>query len=333
MEREGLAGKCPNCGAPIELSPDTVVLICNYCGLATTLEGVQVKPLMIECEDWGAVRTAVDSFVRSRVGDASVREVRAVMVPFWVVEMDVSTRYNGYRREIRTKTTGRRTTTYTVYIPVKGVIREKVAVAVYGRRFESVFGLGLVKNSVLRRRTESQPINPQMLKGWAAIGSELDMKEAVEAAKTRAAEEHRRRVEAMATKVFDCYTEATQSTALLVLYPIVEARYESAGKSYRLSFDGVRGSVKPLMAELPLTMKGRAVRSIAAAAAILAISLATVALQPLIWIEEIPDELKLAIVAGPPVASMIAGAVGAYTASQEQRLMKAGEERDLMVVA
>lgn len=324
----GAGARCPNCGAPIELSPDTVVLVCGYCGASTTQEGLTFTPLMVECEDRGVIRGALEQFLRAKARGGVLRDVKYLFAPFWVVEVAAVTRYNGYKEERR----GSGKSSYTEYRPVRGVIRERLAVAVYGRRFESVFGLSQVKSILLSRFEAAQPLDPERVRGWSVIGSELGEAGAVEAAKTRVAEEHRRKVEAMATKVFDCYTEAEARSARLILHPIVEARYEAGGKSYRVCMDGARGAARPLVAELPITAAGRIARGMAAVAAVLAISLAAAYLQPLLFVEDLPDELRLAIIAGPPLASAALGGFGAYAATQEQRVVKAVGEADVVVL-
>ncbi|BAJ50815.1 hypothetical protein CSUB_C0962 [Candidatus Caldarchaeum subterraneum] len=154
----------------------------------------------------------------------------------------------------------------------------------------------------------------------------------MEAAKTRVTEEHRLRVEEMATKVFDCYTDAVARSARLILYPVDVARYESGGKSYRVCMDGAKGGAKPIAAELPITRRGRVARAIASVAAVLALSLAAIVLQQAAFIEELPVEARLAATAGPPLLAIAAGVYGAYTATQEQRVVKSAGEADIRVL-
>ncbi len=283
---------------------------------------------MMECEDGGVVRSVLERFVRERAGGGVLRDVKYLFVPFWVVEVEAVTRYNGYLE----KKIYRNKSSYTEYRPVKGVIGERLAVAVYGRRFEGLFGLGQVKSILLSRLEAAKPLDAERARGWTVIGSELEDWEAMEAAKSRVAEEHRRRVEEMATKVFDCYTEAVVRSTKLILYPVVEARYESGGKSYRVCMDGVKGAVRPLVAEMPVTRWGRVARAVAAVAAVLTLSLAAVVLQQAVFIEWLPDEARLAVIVGPPLLAVAAGAYGVYTATQEQKVMKSAGEGDIRVL-
>ncbi|MDW8084459.1 MAG: hypothetical protein RMI49_04600 [Candidatus Caldarchaeum sp.] len=336
MTSVGEGFRCANCGAPLEATPNAVVFVCGYCGWSASVQGANVRPFVLPPEDKGLLRGFLESYVRKKSGSVStVREVKYLMVPFWVVELNATTNYNGYRSETKVRTTryGKnvRTTSYPVYVPVKGKIEENLAVAVYGRKFESIFGLGTVKSVLLKRFRDAVELNPALTKGWEALGSELSIEEAVEGAETRAADNHRERAEKMTTKLFDCYTKTEPKSARLILYPVLEARYESRGKSFRVCVDGVRGSAKVLKAELPISAAARLGRGAAGAAVVLALSLAAIVLQPLVG-SELPDEAQLAIIAIPPVVAAVAGFVGSLSATAVQRTAKAVEETDVLVL-
>ncbi|MDW8063013.1 MAG: hypothetical protein RMI43_02450 [Candidatus Caldarchaeum sp.] len=325
--------RCGNCGAAVDATAFAVVVVCSYCGWASVVEeGLST----VVPEDLGFLRSRLESFVRDKAGETtSVREAKFLMIPFWAVELDAVTTYNGYRTETRSKTTrvgnASRTTTYTLYVPVKGRFEEKILTVVYGRKFETVFGLGTIKTAVLQKQGQAVKLQPSLTKGWEVLGSEMSREEAVEAAENRVAEEHRKRVEKMTTKVFDCYTETRPVSARLLLYPVVEARYESRGKSYRLCMDAAKESAKVLKAELPITMGARLLRAVATAAVVLGLAVAAVVLQPLIG-TDLPSELQLAIVAAPPITAALAGVAGSIAATAVQKITKTVEESDLMVM-
>ncbi|MEM1943901.1 MAG: hypothetical protein QXO30_07155 [Candidatus Caldarchaeum sp.] len=328
--------RCGVCGAPVDVSPHSVVVVCGYCGWTSSSGVHEVRPLMVVPEDKGFLRTLLENYVRSRAGSASVlRDVRYLLVPVWVVDVEASTRYSGYRTETRSVRVGSgknaRQQTYRVYVPVEGVLEESLAVAVYGRKFESIFGLGAVKSQALSRAASAVGLEPSLTKGWDVLGSEFTREEVLEAAETRVAEEHRRRLEARTTRLYDCYTTAAAKTASLLLYPVVEARYESHGKSYRLCADGVKDASSVLKAELPITTFGRIVRAVLTAVAVLAAAVASVLLQPLIGSAP-SEELQLIMVAGPPAAAAIAAFLGTMSATAVQKIMKTVGETDIRVM-
>ncbi|MEM1967389.1 MAG: hypothetical protein QXO86_05930 [Nitrososphaerota archaeon] len=334
---EGVVERCERCGAVLDVSPDSVVVVCGYCGWVSLVGGGEAKVLAPDCADVSALRNLAESFVRSKAGgNVRLRELAFLMVPFWVVELDTWTRYNGYVEEVRTRQTGvgkrSRMESYRIYKPVRGEFKERVAVAVYGRRFEAIFGLSQLKASVISNYGRAHELNPQAIRGWSAISSELGESEAVEAAKTRVSEEHRARVESMTSKIFDCYTTANPLSSRLLIYPVVEARYEWGGKSYRICIDGLKDSPRILAAELPLTLRTRVARALLTVAGVAGAILLALVLQPLVGVEELPEELRLAAIAAAPIVSFVSGVVGAYSATIVQRVMRALKARDIMVL-
>lgn len=326
------AHRCQNCGAPIELSPDTVISVCSYCGHVESSFPLGASPLMVRPARAQELRDFVERAVRKEGGKgASIRDVRFVAVPVWVAELRARTRYNGYKVEHKTRSTGRRTTVYKVYYPVTGTLDERLAVAVYGRKFESIFGLGAVKWSALTRYEAAGGLDPGALRGWEVLGSELTEEEAWKSAEVGAADAHRSRVESMATKVFDCYTETDRSSIRLVLYPVVEARYESRGKSYRLCVDGAEGGVKVLKAEAPVSLLRRAKWMLVGAGAVLATAALGPVIEPLLY-EDVSLEAKLILLALPPGLAALWGYLSARSATAIQRLKRLSKEEDVRVL-
>ncbi|MCS7118255.1 MAG: zinc ribbon domain-containing protein [Thaumarchaeota archaeon] len=332
----GAAHVCANCGAPIDLSPDAVIAVCAYCGHVTSQEGPGVAPILLRPEKESTIRAFIERYARRKAGhNAVIRDLKFLIVPMWVSELRARTRYNGYRVETRTRRvgSGRRSSvqTYKVYVPVRGTIDERVAVAAYGRKFETIFGLNAVKSSLLMRYDAGSEVDAAALRGWEVISSELSEREALEAARTTISDEHRKRVESMTTKLFDCYTETEPISLKLVLYPVVEVRYESGGKSYRMCVDGVEGDTRVLKAELPMTFSMRLSRAAAGITVVLASAVAAIYLQPLVG-SDLDWELQLVVIAAPTVTAAIGGLFGATWATAIQRVERALKEVDFRVL-
>ncbi|MEN3048234.1 MAG: hypothetical protein ABDH63_05580 [Candidatus Caldarchaeales archaeon] len=324
--------RCRNCGAPVELSPDTVVSVCSYCGHVESSFPLGSGPLMVRPASASELRDFVERAVRKKGGrGASVRDVRFVVVPIWVAELRAKTRYNGYKVEYKTRSTGRSTTVYKVYYPVRGTLDELLAIAVYGRKFESIFGLGAVKWNALLRYGAAGGLDPGPLKGWEVLGSELTEEEAWKSAEARAADEHRTKVESMASKVFDCYTRTERSSIRLVLYPVVEARYESGGKSYRVCVDGAEDGVKVLKAEAPMSLLRRAKWMLVGAGAVLVTAALGAAFEPLLY-KDYSLETKLVLLALPPGLAALWGYLSARSATSIQRVKKLSKDEDVRVL-
>jgi len=55
----GLAVKCPNCAASLDLSPDTIVYVCRYCGWSGFVTNEKVSISGVVPQDLNAVKVSV----------------------------------------------------------------------------------------------------------------------------------------------------------------------------------------------------------------------------------------------------------------------------------
>ena len=259
----GLAVKCPNCAASLDLSPDTVIYVCKYCGWSGFVTDEKIDISGVVPQDPATLKSSVESFLGKRMKrDYSISEEKLIMAPFWLVKTHGVTRYNGYRSESRTRTVGsgkdQHTEAYTVYRPVKGTIDEELLLTLFARRHERVFGLEraeqAVHDSAPSGLTQDQ-LKP-LAKSCEFLSSSIGLDEAQHWAETQVADMHRAKVQGMCTKVFDCYTDATIESCQLSFYPLYQVRYENKGRTFRMLFDGAKGTV--LEAEVPLTKAQRA---------------------------------------------------------------------------
>jgi hypothetical protein len=259
----GLAVKCPNCAASLDLSPDTVVYVCRYCGWSGFVTNEKVSISGVVPQDLNAVKASVESFLRRRTGgDFAITEQKLIMAPFWLTKAHGHTRYNGYRSESRSAAIGsgkdQRTEVYTVYRPVKGVIDEDLVLTLFARRHERIFALEKAEDAV-RASTPSQ-LTPDQLMLLAKVAefltSSVGVDEASHWAETKVGDLHRARVEGMCTKVFECYTDVVIQSNQLVLYPLYSVRFEERGSTFRMLYDAAQAKV--LEAEVPLTKAQRA---------------------------------------------------------------------------
>ncbi|MCS6788589.1 MAG: hypothetical protein NZ733_04780, partial [Aigarchaeota archaeon] len=115
------------------------------------------------------------------------------------------------------------------------------------------------------------------------------------------------------------------------LYPVVEARYESRGKSYRLCVDGAEGGVKVLKAEAPVSLLRRAKWMLVGAGAVLATAALGPVIEPLLY-EDVSLEAKLILLALPPGLAALWGYLSARSATAIQRLKRLSKEEDVRVL-
>jgi hypothetical protein len=258
----GLAVKCPSCGASLDLSPDTVVYVCRYCGWSGFVTKEEISIAGVLPMDMAALRSSTEDFLRKRTGAShTVTEQKLVLAPFWLVKSHNHTKYNGYRRETRSRTTGsgknQHTEVYVVYRPVKGVMDDDEVLSLFARRHERMFALEGAEDVV--RRSSPAQYTADQLKGLGKVGeflsSSIGLDEAKHWAETKVFDMHRSKVEGMCTKVFDCYTDVSVLAAQLVFYPLYIVRFENKGRTFRLLTDASNGRV--IEAEVPLTAAQR----------------------------------------------------------------------------
>jgi hypothetical protein len=314
----GLAVKCPNCGASLDLSPDTIVYVCKYCGWSGFITNEQIAVGGVLPEDVNLIKASVESFLKKRTGgNYSVSEQKLIMAPFWLIKTHDHTRYKGYRSETRTMTVGsgkyQHTQTYTVYRPVEGVIDDDLLLPLFARRHERMFALEKAEEAA--QGASPVQLTQDQLKPLAKtcefLSSSIGLDEASHWAETKVSDIHRSKVQGMCTKVFDCYTEVSIVSSQLVFYPLYTVRFQDKGRTFRMLFDAARGIV--LEAEIPITKAQRAGFLVAGYGASAALAGASYALAP--WITQ--NGMALSLVLGA-----IALGLAAYTtlmATRSQR--------------
>lgn len=273
-EMIGSTFKCPNCGAALEASPDALVYVCAHCGWAGYDKGTVVFFGMEPAPETELVKAILTFLSRKIKGEIKIREVVTVMLPFWAVGLRARTSYNGYRTEVRGSGKQRE----VIYFPLRDELDETVLVPVYARAFESFFGLEEIKSRVVENFSLAAGIDPiSLIKLVRILNVEKSEEEAIDYAKSKVSDDHRKRVEALANKVFDCYTKFEVLSKELVYYPVALIKYEHKGKLYRVCSDAsisCETEDRVLKVELPLTALTRLYYALASDLAVLAFALA-----------------------------------------------------------
>lgn len=257
--------KCPNCGSTLEITPDALAYVCKYCGWVGTTEDVSSKGwLMADPVSATAAQQSLSAFLKQNLKNvypqSRTLEFKGLAVPIWIARVHAHTQYNGYRQETRTESyavrvgrrTEMRTKSYPVYIPVRGEFDEVLTYPILGRRHAVFFGLEEVKKRVSAASTRPLDVPAFLAQKAECLDVELEEGEVKAVAESLAEDEHRARAEGMTTRLFDCYTEDQVLSSTLVFYPIYTAKYSYRDKSFRVTLDGVSGTV--VKAELPMTL-------------------------------------------------------------------------------
>ncbi len=235
---------CPNCGAPLKLSPGELVATCRYCGY-TSVVGANT-PFQLEhsliLNNFDSARITRDllEWMRSgfmKPGDLA-RKSRTTMVelrylPFWLVPLTATSTYEGVLERITPPT------------PRKGTIQNDYDWLVLGRkaaefptRDYKIPAEGKIPFDFTKIESQAKFLN-----------SELDSTEAIVHAKDEVEENQRFLLKQEVDQVtkFDTTFNVEKPTYLHA--PLWFIQYEYKGKSYSAIIDGSSGNM--IRADIP----------------------------------------------------------------------------------
>jgi hypothetical protein len=253
--------KCAQCGAPLSVSPDDAILTCSFCGFTATLEGERIANHFILPPACNAaeVREKVQSWV-GRGGKAMVTEAGLRFVPYWVESLQASTQYEGYKQthetEHYTDSKGQRQSrTITLYEPVRGAFSEDRSLNVLCRRGAAFYSQGELDKALQVSKKSVTPFDFKQVTAVESkplfLNSELVDADAYEIAETMVSEEHRRRAESTATKIWDCHSQINKTGSFLLHVPHWLVRYRFGTETYRVGIDGFTKNI--LKGEVPVS--------------------------------------------------------------------------------
>jgi len=259
--------KCPNCGAPIEVTPDSLVVKCKYCGYIEYRDpgyDVFVFPALsreeITRRFWERMRA--DSDMGKYVSKISIDSITNIFVPYYIVEYDAQYFFIGERRETRTRTVnvGGRVTTQTEVKVVK--VRDSGSVSgvdtILGRRHIEELGIKELSTQV-KQLDASSSIHASKY-NWgrevsAVMGFDIEPKEVGAIAKDVIAEKIKtwvkRKYRLDRLNVYLCRVNVKDFKAVLV--PIYIITYKFKNAIYSIAFSGVDG--RQLVAIEPVLTK------------------------------------------------------------------------------
>ncbi len=235
---------CPNCGAPLKLSPGELVATCRYCGY-TSVVGANTPfqlehSLILNNFDNARITRDLLEWMRSgfmKPGDLA-KKSRTTMVelrylPFWLVPLTATSTYEGVLERITPPT------------PRKGTIQNDYDWLVLGRkaaefptRDYKIPAEGKIPFDFTKIESQAKFLN-----------SELDSTEAIVHAKDEVEENQRFLLKQEVDQVtkFDTTFNVEKPTYLHA--PLWFIQYEYKGKSYSAIIDGSSGNM--IRADVP----------------------------------------------------------------------------------
>ncbi|MEM0005605.1 MAG: zinc ribbon domain-containing protein [Ignisphaera sp.] len=188
--------RCSNCGAPLDVSPETIAIVCSYCGFLNWVredlkeEVLVVKPI----EEGQALKRLADFATKKGLGEvfrqSNLSKAAVVAIPFYFVDVSAEANYSGRVavrvRKCRREKDSERCWIDTHNIYVRGVYGPySGTVPVVARRGSDVVSVKALANRYMASRVEAVPIGKVELDRnvWSSILSiEIDRKTAMDIA-------------------------------------------------------------------------------------------------------------------------------------------------------
>ena len=260
MSAEGY--RCSYCGAPLDVTPETIVAVCEYCGHANWIvedaktEVYMVSSLpreMIEKAFWRRVERDFDLSRIKR--EISVQEIQAYYAPYWFAPAVARAYYEGYKTETYTDSKGR---VHTRRKHVSGRFTIDRYLGVIGRRAVEDMAIDEMEEHYVKSRIPYEPLSKV---DWdrvklKVLSAEYDEKTAKNLILEEIWLEAKSRAKSNVDELtkFECDVWLKDKPRLILLpYWLVVYRYK--GGAYRVAFAGWDGH--PLEATEPVMLYHR----------------------------------------------------------------------------
>lgn len=143
--------RCPQCAASIQLSPETVVYVCPYCGWSGDVYGRSIKVLT-----WPpAQRYAIEQLANRLGGVLLSAELK--YIPVWVVEGEGEARYTATVTYVVTRRVGKQEYTERRRMRTSGSVSVRSTEYVIARLNAEVFGAEEISEWLSRSWYRSKP--------------------------------------------------------------------------------------------------------------------------------------------------------------------------------
>ena len=288
------AARCQRCGAPLEITPETIVAVCSYCGYPNWTSQAYVYPIELVPSNPSKAREyfkhylETDPDMRKLAKDVRLKSTELVYIPLYAAGVHAESRYYGVADVVLTRTrivkrgkeTEVETETMTTTVEVSGSLEKDYDLPIIARRNVERSYTEPLAQYYMDKRPQSIPIsqvNWEDVKG-TVLASEIPSNDALTIARDEAcdrlykevsekmSDEAREKAMAqhpgwMASKVIwrekriPCKA-ANRYLSPILLVPSIIAIYTYKGGLYKAVFAGWDG--EKVYSEEPLTPAQRA---------------------------------------------------------------------------
>lgn len=241
------AYRCERCGAPLEVTPESIVVVCEYCGNPNWMTDIREEIYVVPSLSKGDIersfkqRVAEDFDLRKIKNKISIVEVNGVYVPFYFATVKVEARYEGYKKRRERVRTGKRARIVTKREKVSGTLRSTLKIPILARRSAedfSIFELAEHFRHSKPKLIKIQEVDWEKIK-LPVLNTEISSEEARNMARDEAGDRIREKAESKVDELieFQCRTKIVNVSPLtLVPYWYLVYNYRMA--QYKAAYAG-----------------------------------------------------------------------------------------------
>ncbi len=161
---EGIAVKCPFCGGAIDVSPDSVVTVCKFCGNVVSMTEFECEAKVLRHMNERELEEKIYSKIKSKIGDITPEKREIIYIPVYTSPVHVSgvalmAVQEGNKRDLKTVR-----------------VEKDMRVAVYGR-YGSFEGLKYILEEVESGRIKLEKSN-KMPERYRVLSAQKSVEEA-----------------------------------------------------------------------------------------------------------------------------------------------------------
>ncbi|MEM0211253.1 MAG: hypothetical protein QXM35_01105 [Candidatus Methanomethylicia archaeon] len=240
--------KCKNCGGKLDVTPETLVAICSYCGtpnwFVESSEEIMIVPSVSRDEILKSFLTRVsEDFDLKRIANKiQIVEVAGFYIPFYFFSIKVEGFYEGWKTERVVESRGRSVQTRTRRRKVSERFSSILKVPILGRRSAEDFSLNELASYYKYSNPKAVPIsdfkNFRDLK-MTFLRSEIGVDEASMIARDDAGDIMRSKISSKVDELtkFVCSTKILEKSPIILL-PYWYVIYSYGDSIYRVAYAG-----------------------------------------------------------------------------------------------
>lgn len=271
-EEAELVKTCTTCGASLKVSPEDLVITCQFCGETFDVGGNKIPDhQMLPTVPEGQIKENFMGFLKKNriaIEQVDLNEVLLQYIPYWLVPFQSTTSFYGVKNgEVTRQKTVQykdsegnvrtRTENYQVkvYKPVDSSFNNQGRENVIARKHTAFYGFENYQRGL--HLDDIEKFDFDKIKEYEAdfINAEVDADEAKQDTHGIVENKNRDIAASKVDKLVRCDSQISLGTPIYTHAPLWQARYKFQGKNYKMSANGVNGKIAK--GEVPLTLGRR----------------------------------------------------------------------------